>query len=499
MGRDGEYASNGLHFLFVPLMSQSHLLPFADLAKLFARHGPRVTLVLTPVNATRYRSVLDHATTHGLRIQFLTLAFPGAEFGIPDGCENLDSLPPTASVERFFDASNALERPIEDWIAEGRPDCIVSDVCFPWMREVAGRFSIPRLVFHGISCFTLLCSDRIKTYNIYEGLISDDERFRVPDFPDKIELTRAQIPTWPGNEDRLKQFKEAEITADGVMVNTFEELEGKYAEGYKKVVKRLWCVGPVSLDKDESGLADRGNKSSIDTDSCMNWLNSKDPKSVLYVCFGSLFKMAVSQSIELALGLESSNHSFILVIRKSGRGGDSRTGKLESWLRDYDFESRVGGKGLLIRGWAPQALILAHPAIAGFMTHCGWNSTVEGVSYGLPMITWPMFAEQFYNEKLIVEVLKIGVRVGAEAPANQADEDEDEVVEGIVRREDVRGAIEELMDDGEEGKARMRRAEEVGRKAKKAVGVGGSSYLNIDKVIQFVKELLNNNSPTAIP
>ncbi|KAA0031313.1 scopoletin glucosyltransferase-like [Cucumis melo var. makuwa] len=72
------------------------------------------------------------------------------------------------------------------------------------------------------------------------------------------------------------------------------------------------------------------------------------------------------------------------------------------------------GKGIIIRGWAPQVLILDHPAVGGFITHCGWNSTLEGVVAGVPMVTWPVAAEQFYNEKLVTEVLKIGVGVGVQ-------------------------------------------------------------------------------------
>ena len=70
------------------------------------------------------------------------------------------------------------------------------------------------------------------------------------------------------------------------------------------------------------------------------------------------------------------------------------------------------GKGLIIRGWAPQVLILDHEAVGGFMTHCGWNSTIESIAAGVPMVTWPLYAEQFCNEKLVKDVLKIGVDVG---------------------------------------------------------------------------------------
>jgi len=91
-------------------------------------------------------------------------------------------------------------------------------------------------------------------------------------------------------------------------------------------------------------------------------------------------------------------------------------------------------KCLVIRGWAPQAMILSHVAVGGFVTHCWWNSTFEGVCAGLPLLTWPIFAEQCLNEKLVGEVLKIGVSFGVTAPTEQTGEVTDDVVVVMVGR-----------------------------------------------------------------
>ncbi|XP_042957819.1 UDP-glucose flavonoid 3-O-glucosyltransferase 7-like [Carya illinoinensis] len=112
--------------------------------------------------------------------------------------------------------------------------------------------------------------------------------------------------------------------------------------------------------------------------------------------------------MEIAMGLEASGQQFIWVVKK-----DKNEKEDEDWL-PMGFEKRMEGKGLIIRGLAPQVLILDHEAVGGFVTHCGWNSTLEGVTAGLPMVTWPLFSEQFVNEKLVTEVLKIGVPVGAQ-------------------------------------------------------------------------------------
>ncbi|KAJ8572380.1 hypothetical protein K7X08_008891 [Anisodus acutangulus] len=110
---------------------------------------------------------------------------------------------------------------------------------------------------------------------------------------------------------------------------------------------------------------------------------------------------------DLAMGIEDSEQEFIWVVREGKIEQEN-----EEWLPE-GFDERRKEKGLIIRGWAPQVLILDHKAIGAFVTHCGWNSTLEGISAGVPMVTWPVFAEQFFNEKLVTEVLRIGVGVGS--------------------------------------------------------------------------------------
>lgn len=144
-------------------------------------------------------------------------------------------------------------------------------------------------------------------------------------------------------------------------------------------------------------------------------------------------------------------------------------------------------------------MILSHGSTGGFLTHCGWNSTIEGICFGVPMITWPLFAEQFLNEKLIVEVLKIGVRVGLEIPVRWGDE---ERVGVLVKKQSVEKAIKLLMEEddecGDEDDAdsefvrRRRRIQELAVMARKAVEEKGSSSTNVSILIQDVFEQLNS-------
>jgi len=179
-----------------------------------------------------------------------------------------------------------------------------------------------------------------------------------------------------------------------------------------------------------------------------------------------------SQLMEIAMGLEASQQQFIWVVKREKNDG----GK-EEWLPE-GFEKGVEGKGLIIRGWAPQVLILDHEAVGGFVTHCGWNSTLEGVAAGVPMVTWPVSAEQFYNEKLVTQVLRIGVGVGAQQWVR--------FLGDSIRREAIEKGLLRIM-VGEEAEEMRSRARELGKMANRAVEEGGSSYSDLNALIDDLR------------
>ncbi|KAL3536206.1 hypothetical protein ACH5RR_004667 [Cinchona calisaya] len=474
-----------LHLLLIPLFSQSHIIPLTDFAKLLARQGPVVSIITTPLNAERYKKALfDYAFKSNLKIQLLPIPFPGQEFGLPAGCENMDSLPSPDLAIPFFEASTSLQEPIQNLAEklEPKPSCIISTSALPWTQNLAQNLGIPRYVFQTVSCFTLLCSDILSKSNVHESVTSDSETFYLPDMPHKIEFTKSQLPdAMTKNSDDLKaiidHMKEVESLARGILVNSFEELDPWYVAQHKKTKKNFWCIGPVSLsNKEMEDKFGRGNKTSIDEHFCLKWLDSKKPGSVLYACFGSLCHLSLMQLTEIGFGLEASGCPFIWIIRELDYSAD-----VDKWLKENKFEERV--KGLVIRGWAPQVLILSHPSVGGFLTHCGWNSTMEGICSGVPMTTWPMFAEQFYNEKFVVNILRIGAKIGV-AKGMKFGEEAGE----LVKREQIKAAIDQLMDEGEEGQEMRKRARNLGEMATKSVEEGGSSHMNIKLLIQDVMQ-----------
>ncbi|EXB75921.1 UDP-glycosyltransferase 73C3 [Morus notabilis] len=479
---------NQLHFVLLPLMSPGHLIPMTDMAKLLAQHGVIATIVTTPLNAIKFSSMIQRAVESGLKIQFLTLNFPYLEAGLPEGCENMAKLPERSLIKNFFAATNMLQQPFENLLQTLQPpvSCIVSGKNLGWTVETCRKFKIPRIFFDGIGCFAFSCTSRLETSKVHEGVPNSDS-FMVPGLPHKVELTKAKLPENlnPGSADLTEarnKMRAAEAIADGIVVNTFEELEAEYVKEYKRVKgNNVWCIGPVSgCHKYELDKVERGEMASIDVNKCLKWLDSWEPGSVIYACLGSICGLKPWQLKELGLGLEASNRPFIWVIR----GGEKSEG-LEKWISEEGFEERTMGRGLVIRGWAPQLLILSHPAIGGFLTHCGWNSTLEGAGAGVPLVTCPLFAEQFFNEKLVVEVMAIGVSVGVEAAVTWGLEEEAGLV---MKSEDVKKAIDKVMDKGDEAEARRKKAREIGEMAKRAIEEGGSSYLNMELLIQYVKQ-----------
>ncbi|CAL1373024.1 unnamed protein product [Linum trigynum] len=477
------------HFILFPLMAQGHTIPIIDMARLISDRGAFVTIVTTPHNSTRFESVIRRANSSAHRarpeIRIVRLYFPCQEVGLPLGYENLDVLPSPDLLKKFYEALDLLQGPLESVLRETDPppSCLISDRCLSWTAEMARRLNITRIVFHGMSCFSLLSAVKIRAHKAHLSAASDEEPFLVPGMPQPYYVSRSQLPgsflRLPDLDDVRNKMQEAETQSFGVVANTFEFLEHGCAEEYRNSVrKRVWCVGPVSLtnrfnlDKFERG----NNNPSIDEAQCLTWLDRMEPRSVIYACLGSLCRLVPSQLLELGLGLEASGRPFVWAVKT-----DRRPAELDDWLVGSGFEDRVKGRGLIIKGWAPQVLILSHVAVGGFLTHCGWNSTVEAICAGVPMVTWPLFAEQFLNEKMVVEVLRVGVRVGAETAVRFGDE---ERVGVAVRREAVAAAVEALMDGG--GERMVERVRELAAMAREAMDPGGSSHSDLSDLIEAV-------------
>ncbi|KAG4161592.1 hypothetical protein ERO13_D01G065300v2 [Gossypium hirsutum] len=483
------------HFVLFPSMAQGHLIPMVDIGRLLAQRNVIVTIVTTPHNASRVQKTIDRAVESGRAIRLVQLRFPGKEARLPDGVENIDMISSMEDLFKFFTAANSMDEAVQELFEKltPRPICIISDMFLHYTLKIATKFQVPRISFHGICCFCYLCVHNLKSSKILDNVTSDYECFKVPGLAEKVEFTKPQLPlnldeSW---KDVFNTTTKADEASYGDVINSFEELESPYVKEYRKITK-AWCIGPVSLShKNELDKAERGKKASINEQQCLKWLDSQEPNSVIYACLGSMSTMKSPELIELGLGLEASNKAFIWILR----GNNDASNQVMKWIEEDGFEERIKGRGFVVVGWAPQALILSHPAIGGFLTHCGWNSTIEGISAGVPLLTLPLFADQFTNERLVVQILKIGVSVGANEPTAWGDEKSG----FMLKKEHVKNAINQLMNEGNEGIERRKRAKVFGEKANKAVEVGGSSYLNMTLLIQDIIQQSSKMGVDMIP
>ncbi|KAL5991634.1 hypothetical protein ACLOJK_012543 [Asimina triloba] len=278
---------------------------------------------------------------------------------------------------------------------------------------------------------------------------------------------RAKQLTDPGLEIvRDETLRSAGAT--GIILNTFEDLEGPILSHVRAHFPTVYTIGPL-----HAHLKSRLNDSSESTHSssslwkedrsCMKWLHAQHPKSVLYVSFGSFAVVTRSELLEFWHGLVNSQTRFLWVIRPDLVNGTSEVGQIPEELLQATRE-----RGFLVE-WAPQQEILAHPAVGGFLTHSGWNSTLESVFAGVPMICWSFFADQQVNSRFVEQVWRNGL--------DMKDRCERGTVEKMVR---------ELM----HGNVELRKsAAKMADLARKCVSRGGSSYTNMEKLIEAIRAM----------
>ncbi|XP_051198841.1 UDP-glycosyltransferase 73C4 [Lolium perenne] len=457
------------HFVLVPLIGQGHTIPMVDLACLLVERGAIVSLVTTPVNAARLQGVADKARRAKLPLEIVELPFPPADDGLPPGSANVDNF------LRLFLALYKLAGPLEAYVRAlpRRPSCIISDSCNPWTAGVATSVGVPRLFFHVASCFYSLCKLKVATH----GLLHDGnhDAHVVPGMPVRVEVTKntwSSSYTTPEWEAFVEDAREGMRTADGAVLNTFLDLEEQFVACYQAALgKPVWALGPFFLNnRDEEAVAARGDKdkpSAVGQDAVTAWLDTMGQSAVTYVSFGSLVRMLPKQLYEVGHGLEDSGKPFLWVVKES----ETASPEAREWLQA--LEARTAGKGRVVRGWVSQLAILSHRAIGGFVTHCGWNSLLESVAHGVPVVTWPHFGDQFLNEQLVVEVLGVGVPVRGPA-----------VTVAPVLRGHIARAVSELMGGGTVAQERRRKCKEYGERAHGAIAKGGSTHQNLTQLLQ---------------
>ncbi|KAJ6792933.1 putative UDP-glycosyltransferase 73B5 [Iris pallida] len=483
------------HIVIFPFMAKGHTIPLIHFAAALSSRNLRITIVTTPGNAPFIlQSLPSHSQQQPLDVDLLLLPFPHCP-PLPAECESTDQLPSFDLYPLFVGATTLLRQPFERLLhqlmsSDSPPLCLVSDFFLGWTLDICKEVDLPRLVFHGMSTFSMSLCKSLWTHLPHLPVHSEDP-FHVPGTPSTLLVTRDVIPdTVLGSVDPLNpatqflsQLGDSDVNSWGVLVNSFAALDGDdyvrlFESFYQQTNARAWLLGPLSLLSESLQLGEskaasattttaRGRDDGLDIDeysSCIEWLNkdNRPPRSVVYVSFGTQAHVSEEQLEEVAHGLEESSYDYIWVVRSEKWSPPTKKGKLN--------------KGKIVR-WAPQVEVLKHGATGGFVSHCGWNSVLEGVSAGVPFLAWPMIAEQHLNAKHLVEELGAGLRFESTAADGTST---------VVRREEVRDGVRELM-GGERGRKARERVVELSEKAKVAVADGGSSRRTLGELIDALR------------
>ncbi|MCO5559421.1 hypothetical protein L7F22_013021 [Adiantum nelumboides] len=259
-----------------------------------------------------------------------------------------------------------------------------------------------------------------------------------------------------------RELQECFQKAHCIVVNSFEQLEGGAFKALSaRVNLPILGVGPLVEPLEEECITNLWKED----EACMPWLDQQPPLSVLYISFGSVTLLSPSQFEEIVNGLLASQQRFLWVLRPDLVEATHDSGK-----RTLDLLLQTQGRGLIV-DWVPQLRLLGHPAISGFLTHCGWNSTTEAIYHGVPLLCWPYFADQYLDAKFIVEQWKIGLRF------NKNNE------RGLIERGEITRVIKAVM-EGEEGKILQENARKLKEASYQALSPQGTSYKSVQALLR---------------
>lgn len=294
-------------------------------------------------------------------------------------------------------------------------------------------------------------------------------------------------PILERNDESYKNFLNCSLAAPkaaGYIINTFEALEPSSIKAISNgsclpnsLTPPLYCVGPIITTTNDQKPSDH---------ECLRWLDTQPRKSVVFLCFGSLGVYSKEQLHEIAIGLEKSEQRFLWVVRNPV--SDEKHNLALGLQEDPDLDSllpkgfleRTKEKGLVVKNWAPQVEVLKHDSVGGFVSHCGWNSVLEAVCVGVPMIAWPLYAEQRFNRVVLVKEIEMALWMH-------------ESESGFVSASEVEERVRELM-ESEKGKRVRDRVKVAKDEAKAALGDDGSSRVALDKLLESWNSHVNQLS-----
>ncbi|CAL8992062.1 unnamed protein product [Prunus brigantina] len=469
-------------FLLLTYPAQGHINPSLQFAKhLIRTTGAHVTYV---TSLSAHRRIGNGSTPHGLTYSLFS---DGYDNGFKDG-DDIDHY--MSELRRH--GAQAITDLIVSSAKEGRPyTCLIYTILLPWAAVVARELHLPSVLvwiqpatvfdiyYYYFSGYKDLIRNSTSTTHTNGALCS----IELPGLPQS--LASRDLPSFMLDSNlysfALPLFEEQFEVLEGetkpiILVNTFDALESEALKAIDKY--NLIGIGPLipsaSWDgKDPSDKSFRGDLFQKSEDfSYIKWLNSRPEGSVVYVSFGSMSVLSKPQMEEMAKGLLDSGRPFLWVIREKeeSNGQDKEADKEEEKLSCREELEELGK----IVPWCSQVEVLSSPSLGCFVTHCGWNSSLESLVSGVPVVAFPQWTDQGTNAKLIEDTWKTGVRV---TPND----------EGIVVGEELKRCLELVMGNGEIGEELRRNAKKWKGLAREAVSEGGSSDRNLKAFLDHIE------------
>ncbi|KAG2263315.1 hypothetical protein Bca52824_070394 [Brassica carinata] len=470
-----------IELVFIPAAEIGHLRSTVELAKQLLNEDDRLSitvLIIPRLSADDTNHVTSLFTPPRERLRHVTISAAEQRHGVPlDPQAYVDNQKPKVrdAVSRLLDSSSPPRR------LAG----FVVDMFCTSMMEVADEFEVPTYMMYTSNAAFLGIS-------LHLQLMFDEKKYDVSELEDSVNeldfpcLTRpypvkflpylfTSKPWLPFFFDQARNFRKMK----GILVNTVAELESHSLEIFSRGgdgvdLPRAYPVGPLlHLQNDDV----EGKQSEV-----LRWLDEQPERSVVFLCFGSMGGFNEEQTREIAVALERSGHRFLWSLRRGSPDilteppGDYENP--EEVLPD-GFLERTSERGKVI-GWAPQVAVLAKPAIGSFVTHCGWNSVLESLWFGVPMVTWPLYAEQKINAFEMVEELGLAVEIRRFFRGDLMDGEME-----TFAAEDIERAVRRVMEEGSDVR---RRVKEMAEKCHVAVMEGGSSQVALRKFIRDVVE-----------
>ncbi|KAK8491253.1 hypothetical protein V6N13_127966 [Hibiscus sabdariffa] len=472
--------------VFIPVPAMGHLVSAVQLAKLLVHLSSNLSitfLTVKPPHDAKVSAYVDSlAATSSSRIKFINLPQSVPDVEVFKFLSNLvQTLGPVVRevVTSIVEHSNLI--PDSPRLAG-----FVLETLLTSLVDLANEFGVPSYAFYtsgaGSLGFHIYTQALHAEQNIEFGESNDsDTEFTIPSYVSPVSIKL--FPTvllQPESFTLLRNVTKGVREVKGIMVNTFSELESHAVDSLsngKLPIPTIYPVGPILNLEDY-------DKFHQNRDTIMQWLDEQPHSSVVFLCFGSMGCFDADQVKEIASALEQSGHRFLWSLQ---RPPEQVKDIMVRSLNDYENVAEVLPEGFLDRtseigriiGWAPQVAILSHSAIGGFISHCGWNSTLESIWFGVPMAAWPLYAEQQLNALTLMKELGLAMEIKMDY---KVDGDEIE----IIKAEKIEKGIKWLMSRESDVRHRMKK---ISDKSKNVLIDGGSSHTML---CRFINDITNN-------